>query len=487
MLSRIELRRGVYHDSVVLMRVTSQLSQMDGLDGCLVAMATPLNIGLLGDLGFDVEQIDSASTSDLVVAIRAESDDIMEEAFKQLDSELASSRDTATGAGDTPVHHLLGNAVRDSNANLAIISLPGPHVVPETVDALLEGANVMVFSDGVTMDEERRLKALAAERDLLVLGPDCGTARLCGIALGFCNDLGQGGVGIIAASGTGAQHLTCLLDARNVGIGDIIGVGGRDMTDEIGGASTLRALEMLDADQNTTHIVVISKQPGPEATRKLEQVVANLKTPVTFALLGNKETDLTKVAREVTAACNMTFSEPRIEISGRAASGGQLVGLFSGGTLAGEATTIINASIDSVANLETFETPTPMTIASFDQHLLVDLGDDRMTVGRAHPMIDATVRREIIQILAERPAPRVLFIDIVLGFGADPDPVGAIRSSLEKFIASHEETRVVVSFVGTSRDPQGYEAQWRKLAEIGCDVYESNANAATAVAALIKQ
>ncbi len=487
MPDRIELRRGVYHDSVVLMRVTSQLRRVEGVQECLVAMATPLNLSLLDELGFDPAPVNHASTSDLFIAIRASSQAVLETATGKLDDILAASGRNEVSACGAPVHRTLSSAVSAASANLAVISIPGPHVVPEAVDVLLAGANVMVFSDGVTIEEERRLKAFAASRDLLVMGPDCGTARLGGTALGFCNELVSGDVAVVAASGTGAQHLACLLDARGIGIGQIVGVGGRDMTDDIGGVSTFAALRLLDADPDTAHIVIISKQPGPATAARLGQFVKAMKTPVTFALLGVADTNLTHAAREVAAARGTAFAPPRVELAGGSRTGGQLVGLFSGGTLAAEASTIIGAKIGPVADLSVFDSPTPGAIASFDRHLVLDLGDDRMTVGRPHPMIDSTLRREMIEALAQRPAARTLLLDIVLGHGADLDPAGAVVAPLKKLLDSHENVRVLVSFVGASRDPQGYEAQWEALASIGCDVYESNADAAAAVAAIVDE
>ena len=482
MLNHLEVRCDVYHDSVVLMQASRRLRGLDGVDECLVAMATELNIALLDDLGFEPEEIKATSTSDLIIAVRGESRDIIDRAIQELHVELESQAITGSGNGSVQVHRSLRAAVRAANANLAIISLPGPHVVPEAVDALREGASVLIFSDGVSIEEERQLKALAASRGLLVMGPDCGTARLGGIGLGFCNDLSSGQVGIVAASGTGAQHVSCLLDARGIGISSIIGVGGRDMSDHIGGASTIQGLRMLDYDPATTHIVLISKPPGEETAGRVDEVVKSLDTPVTIGLLGNSDVDLTKVAREVATARGVPFEEPRSQLPGAPATSGQLAGLFSGGTLASEAKQIIMDAVGSVAGLDDFENPTPAVIAGHEGNLIVDLGDDRMTVGRPHPMIDATMRREIIEELTRKPAPRLLFVDIVLGFGSDPDPVGGIADALAGFLGSHTEARVIASVVGTSRDPQNLDQQWRTLAGLGCDVYESNAEAASIIA-----
>ncbi len=482
MIEHLEVRRDVYHDSVVLMQASNDLRALEGMDECLVAMATELNVQLLDDLGFSSEPIDADSTSGLIIAIRAESQEVIDHALKELNATLEARVTSGSGGNEAHAYRSLGAAVRVAEANLAIISLPGPYVVPEAADALRGGANVMVFSDGVSIEEERELKSLAASRDLLVMGPDCGTARLGGIGLGFCNDVSSGEIGIVAASGTGAQQLSALLDARGMGISSIIGVGGRDMSDDIGGMSTIQGLRMLDEDPATTHIVLISKPPGKKTARRVNDIVESLNTPVTMGLLGDAGVDLTKVAREVADARGVAFEATRSELSGEATTRGRLVGLFCGGTLAAEARQIIIDSLGPVDSLDAFETLAPAAIADYEGNAILDLGDDRMTAGRPHPMIDATIRREIIEELASRPAPRLLFIDLVLGFCADVDPAGAIANALYEFRQSHSEARVVASVVGTARDPQGLAGQWRTLVDLGCDVYESNAEAAAAVA-----
>ena len=107
--------------------------------------------------------------------------------------------------------------------------MPGQHAVTETFDAIQSGLSVMLFSDNVPVEDEIRLKDAAAQADVLVMGPDCGTALVGGVGLGFCNVVAPGSVGLVAASGTGAQQVMCLLDAAGVGLSHCLGVGGRDL------------------------------------------------------------------------------------------------------------------------------------------------------------------------------------------------------------------------------------------------------------------
>ena len=73
---------------------------------------------------------------------------------------------------------------------------------------------------------------------------------------------------MVAASGTGAQHLTCLLDDAGMAVSHVLGVGGRDLSAAVGGRSAITALRMLDADPGTDHIVLISKPPDPRDRRR---------------------------------------------------------------------------------------------------------------------------------------------------------------------------------------------------------------------------
>ena len=241
MPERTEIRPGTYQDSVVLMQISDRARRVKGIGDCVVAMATDLNLALLAEMGFALKGVESAATSDMVVAIRGTDETSVQTASELIDAALLETRHGHLDVAAPPTEHprakhaTLRTTVAAASANLAVISVPGAHVVPEAVDAVLGGANLMIFSDGVSIEHERRLKALADERGLLVMGPDCGTALIGGVGLGFVNEVTHGDIGIVAASGTGAQHLMCLLHASGAGISHVLGVGGRDLRDEIGG------------------------------------------------------------------------------------------------------------------------------------------------------------------------------------------------------------------------------------------------------------
>ncbi|GAA4069933.1 FdrA family protein [Nonomuraea soli] len=436
----VTLRRGIYHDSVSLMRVSKALSDLPGVEVAIVAMATTLNVGLARDLGFEVP---ACEPSDLLVAVRA---DDPAAAADELDRLLdALSRQSAAQAADLPPRTTRA-AARSVPAGLALVSVPGEHAFAEALDALEAGLNVMIFSDGVSLEQEVRLKALARAAGLLVMGPDCGTAVIAGAGLGFANVLKPGPVGVVAASGTGAQHVTCLLDRAGVGITHVLGVGGRDLSAEVGGLATIQALRMLDADPATELIVLISKPPDPSASATVQAVVAELSTPVVQAMLG--ATDLTSATAEALRVLGRAVPEwPSWEPdSGGRAAGGRLLGLFSGGTLCQEARLVAGHGD------------------------FTDFGDDAYTRGRAHPMIDPSLRLEALDKAEEGDT---VLMDVVLGHGADPDPAATLAPAIAAAPA-----RVVVCLVGTEGDPQGLGDQVSALTRAGAWVFTSNADAA---------
>jgi FdrA protein len=447
----IEVRPGAYHDSITLMRAGRRIADRPGVTAAMAAMATPVNLDLLAGMGFTPP--DGARPDDLVVAIRAEDAAALEAARAALDELLAARAETPRAFGAPPPARTTGSAARRIDATVALVSVPGPYAFAEAMDALDAGLNVMVFSDNVPVEHELELKDTAARRGLLVMGPDCGTAVIGGVGLGFANVVRPGPIGLVAASGTGAQQVMSLLDEAGAGVGHVLGVGGRDLSAEISGRSTLQALRALDADPATELIVVVSKPPAPEVGDLIRSAARRLATPVRFGLLGEDGEDLTTVVEGALGAVGVPVPSWPSWPSSRPvhpARRGPLRGLFAGGTLCEEATIIAG--------------PTP--------HDMTDFGDDRYTRGRAHPMIDPALRLERLAADTTGGEYAAVLIDVVLGHGADPDPAAALVPLIQQATVP-----VVVSLCGTSGDPQGRDRQAEALAAAGAAVYASNAAA----------
>jgi FdrA protein len=477
MTRHVELRSGAYVDSVTLMQVSRRVASLPGVESAIVAMATDLNLELAAGMGFEVPA--DATPNKMLVAVNADTEDSMKAAVSEVEVAIAeSSRPAATGFGSAPPPLTIRAAARASGATVAMISTPGQHAFTEAIDAVDAGLHTMVFSDNVPLEQEVALKKYAERAGVLVMGPDCGTAVIGGVGLGFANVVRPGPVGIVAASGTGAQHLMTLLAQADVGVSHCLGVGGRDLSEAVGGLSTIRALDLLADDEATEVIVVVSKPPAASVTAVVRRHAESLGKPVVFGLLGRGQPDLTDVASQAAAASGRTWTakEDLEGLVDRGRSGGYLLGLYAGGTLCDEAMVIASAQLGPVTSNIPLE-PDWMIgddLASTG-HTMIDFGDDRLTRGRPHPMIDGSIRADRLRDEVKRDSTGVVLLDVVLGLGASGDPAGELADPVAEATAAG--VPVVVAMVGTADDPQGLDGQVRTLQDAGAWVCWSNAAA----------
>lgn len=465
MTQRVEVRRGAYHDSVRLMQAAAALRRLPGVEEAVVAMATPLNLALLADAGFAAGAIAGAGSDDLVIAVRAVDEAATDGAYRVLDETLASRRhaDDVMGA---PAPHTMGRIA--DGVHIALISVPGEHAFVEAMDAVRRGMHVMVFSDNVPVAQEIVLKDAAAAAGVLAMGPDCGTSIVNGVGLGFANDVDAGPVGIVGAAGTGIQQICCLLADAGVGVRHALGTGGRDLSASVAARSTLAALARLDADEHTEVIVLVSKPPAPAVAETVALAAARCRTPTVIAYLGAPGVTLEGAATRALETLGRAAPEwPAWPAASNPHRPGRLVGLFAGGSLRTEAAAIASAVLGPVADTE-----------EANGHRLVDLGADRYTIGRAHPMIDQSIRLDRIAAAAADPATGVILIDVVLGRGAHPDPSAELAPLVRDAVGAGAS--VIVSLCGTDRDPQGRTGQAATLHAAGAGVYTTNAAATRA-------
>ncbi|WP_345771350.1 FdrA family protein [Geodermatophilus normandii] len=475
----VSLRSGVYADSVRLMQVSRDVGAREGVTAVLVAMATPLNVDLAAGMGFAPDE--TPSPDQLLIAVRAVDDDALAAAVTAVDAALAE-RERSRATADAQPARTIAAGLDDLDPGapaLAIVSVPGQYAALEAADAIAAGRSVLVFSDGVPVEQEVALKRAAHEAGVLVMGPDCGTAIVSGVALGFANVVRPGPVGVVAASGTGAQQVSCLLDAAGVGVSHVLGVGGRDLSEAVGGLATLDALAALDADPATERVLVVSKPPAPSVAEAVTRAAAGLSTPVRSAALSPETPDLTAAVEALLGDLGLDVPvwPSRPGPAEAALPGAVLKGLYSGGTLADEAMLLAAPVLGDVRSNTPLRPELDLgTDLAASGHVVVDFGDDALTVGRAHPMIDPTLRLEAIARLAASGEPAVLLLDVVLGHGADADPAAALAPALTAARAQ-AHLPVVVALVGTEADPQGWSRQADALAAAGAAVFASNAAA----------
>jgi FdrA protein len=477
-----EVRRGVYLDSVALMRLSRTIAGMSGVVEAALMIGTPSNKKIMQDAGILTQEGKDAQGSDLIIAIKAKDDCALQAAFKEALAQLDAPRKTAQGSAARNARTVRAAAKSLPDANLALISVPGDFAVAEARNAIANGLHVMIFSDNVAIEHELALKQEARVRGRLVMGPDCGTAIINGVPLAFANRVPRGGIGIVGASGTGTQEVSCLIAQGGGGISQAIGVGGRDLKKEIGGISTLMAIDALDHDGDTKHIVLISKPPHPDVAREVLARVGKSKKPFTICFLGADGAELpanAKFAATLQAAAELALGGKRIGDGFAptlpAARKGKIIGLYSGGTLCAETQIVLRESGRRIASNAPVQGTVPLADAG-GADTIIDLGADEYTQGRPHPMIDPSVRDDTLrQTLADSSVAAIL-LDVVIGFGAHADPAGHLASILAG--APKSAPLLIASVTGTDEDPQGRARQMQTLRDAGIIVAPSNAWAA---------
>jgi FdrA protein len=476
-----------YADSVRLMAVARVLRGREGVRACELAMGTPANLEALAQLGVAA----SASPGDLVIAVDAEgqaADEALADAERALSAPPADA-DGGPAAQGRP--RSLPAAARElEDANVAVISVPGDYAVLEAHRALSAGMHVFLFSDHVPVEQELELKRRGAELGLLVMGPECGTAMLAGVGLGFANVVRPGRVGIVAASGTGAQEAACLLDAAGGGVSHIIGVGGRDLSRDVGGLMMREGMRLLAGDGATDTLLLVSKPPAPEVVAALGEALP-AGTRVVAAFVGWDGAESPRLAQAGGETMPPFEVHPTIEEGALAAGGGAappvgdleaavestrprssgraLIGLYSGGSLAHEAATILERELGPLGG-NVGHGP-----EDGDGHAVFDLGEGAYTRGRPHPMLDLDMRLAMIEEAAADPRIGCVLLDLVLGYGAHLDPAGELAPAVQRAAA---DGLVVARVCGTPDDPQDGVRQEAVLREAGALVAPSNASAA---------
>ena len=513
MIIQTRIKSGEYHDSVTLLRVAQSLTKAEGVVDAAVVMGTPANLELLETAQFLSDNVKQVTPNDLIIAIKGETEDHISSAMRAAEAMLSAKTSRSVDPNTQTTPQSLAAAIeRSENANIVLISVTGRYAVPVAYDALAKNQHVFLFSDNVSLEDEINLKKQAHANGLFVMGPDAGTAIINGVALGFANQVLRGPVGIVAASGTGLQSLSSALSQNNVGISQAIGVGGRDLSPEVGGIMMLQGYQALIADPTTEVIVLVSKPPSHKVAKKILKLVKECKKPTIVCFLGGKvgavlasggipALTLDEAAAFATALSRgkvidsalAKLEKQRKKLKRKAQDIKPLLtenqiyfrGLFSGGTLCYETQLILGEML----GIKKIRSNAPLNdkqklynANNLQCHAAVDLGADEFTVGRLHPMLDPTLRNRLLGQQALAPQTAVIYIDIVLGYGVHPDPAGAVIPAIQQAQAELKAMGRTVIFMasvcGTSEDPQNLGSQEHKLRDAGVLVMRTNASAA---------
>src|SRR4249920_2851319 len=250
MSTRSRYYPNLYKDSVSLMTLSAKITAVPGLEAASVVMASATNVENLAQAGLGEFEV---RPNDLVVAVSG-SEEACAEALQKAD-ELLTAKASGGGEEEAAAHAALTSiqmaVAQDPAHNFALISVPGDYAAAEAMKALRLGMHVMLFSDNVPPESELALKTYARDHDLMVMGPDCGTAIVNGVPLGFANVIRRGPIGVVGASGTGTQEVTVRIHQLGGGVSQALGTGGHDLSELIGGISMLYGLRALDADPVT--------------------------------------------------------------------------------------------------------------------------------------------------------------------------------------------------------------------------------------------
>ena len=488
------IKKNSYQDSITLMLLTNSIAEMEGVQKVSIMMGTPANKDILAAGGLGTEELAAAGPNDIAMVMDLADDKLADAVLSNIDAFLAAQGQKAdAGSGVNNKIARTWDQALDilPDANLAMFSIPGAYVEHEAMTALDKGMHVFIFSDNVPLEAEKRLKQRATAKGLLVMGPDCGTAIINGVPLAFANKVPLGNIGIVGASGTGIQEISTQIAQLGGGVSHALGTGGRDLNSQIGGATMQAALAALEADSNTSCIVVVSKPPAAQVKAALLAAIQGISKPVVVHFLGEEITEhhagcYFAATLEQAARYAVALSQGKPVPSGAselpvctdvvATKARGIRGLYTGGTLACEAALMLEKALGSQGD---HQSHVDGFMFNRQGHVIIDLGDDVYTQGKPHPMIAPLNRVAFINELAQDAEAGVVLLDFVLGYGAHEDMAGATAPAIRQVRAAAQEQGreliFIASICGTADDPQGFAAQKAVLEEAGVIIAPNNA------------
>jgi succinyl-CoA synthetase alpha subunit len=492
--------KGRYYDSITLMSVAKELRNLEGVEEILIVMGTQQNKLILKSLDMYINEFDEARDNELLIAVKTSNEKLCDEVISKA-QDLLSTRSLDSALKILP------------NSNIALISVPGQFAAYEAMNALRKGLHVMIFSDNVPFEKAYEIKKYGREKGLLVMGPGCGTAIINGAPLGFANVINRGDIGIVSSGGTGLQEVCCIITNMGGGISQAIGTGGDDVKKHFEGMSFITGLEALIEDNDTKVIVLISKPPDLEVLEKIGEVIKKSKKPIIGAFLGVEkeiiknygaipaqnleEAALLAISyskgipwsfflEKIKETENMLMEKAKIVSKTFTDEQKFFRGLFQGGTLAYENQVILKNFVKTLYSNVPLKSNIKLENPWFSkEHTVIDFGDEFFTVGRLHPQLNYELRNQRILSEARDKSVAIIYLDIVIGFGTNPDPKSELLPVLLE-IKKTSNVLIIITITGTDKDPQNKKDLIESFKNLGIEVFERNATASKFAGYILK-
>lgn len=506
----VKILENSYFDSVTLMSLAAKIKKEMQAKEVVVLMATDMNKELIRKVGLGNEKTDACNQNDCMIGVECENDaeEVVDTIIQRLNEGNKSKQSKKEMA-----YHTQEELYKEFDANMVVISVPGAYAAHEARIALRNNKHVMMFSDNVSIEDERSLKEEAVKKGLLLMGPDCGTTIVNGVGLCFANHVRKGDIGIVGASGTGLQEVTVIIDKLGGGISQAIGVGGRDLHKEINGLMTLQVLKALNDDENTKVIMVVSKPPEASVEEKVIQTALTLKKPVVLCFIdgnhsGTQENvyfcselaQAAKIAVELDKTANgisldleegieTVLNEHKSKLS---STQKYLRALYCGGTLCAETLSVAHQKLHEIkSNLSKSAEEKLNNPDISEKNTIIDMGDDYFTNGKPHPMIEPSIRLDRILQEAKDEETAVILLDFELGYGSHEDPIGiSIDAIVEASQIAEKQGRhlVFIAYIcGTDKDKQNMKESINLLRRHDVIVTNTNEQAAKLAVRIISE
>lgn len=506
MIVKAKIIKNVYIDSVTLMSLTTKANEVECVEQAVLGMGTDMNKQVLVNVGMQTPETERALKSDLMIVVKSETEEKLNQSFNLID-ELIEKRNESKKKDNLvkKVYKTQKQAFKDVKSNLVVISVAGEYAVREANIALDNNNHVFLFSDNISIEDEIKLKKKAISKNLLLMGPDCGTAIIDGVGLCFANKVRKGNIAIVGASGTGSQEISVRIHDFGGGISQLIGTGGRDLSKEVGGLMMIKSLEILEKDEETDIIVIVSKPPQEETAKKVLEYANKLTKKVIVCFIGGNSELINNYENLIYAKTTKEAALKAVVLSGvdensinkhplnvplineiRAKLNSDqkyIAGLFCGGTICDEVFYLIKEKDENIYSNIAKDPKHKLTdIFNTKGHRVIDFGSDEFTQGRPHPMIDPSIRIEYFEKLASDKSIGVIALDFILGYGAHDDPVSmmlpSIKKAQEKAKLEGRHLEILGFVLGTDEDKQNFSKQCKLLDENGITWASSSVNTA---------